>query len=199
MEQDDDCKNRDVRAVQWFVNNINGNDEMQAFVLAFSGSFNREWGREVWKKVASDDPPTSTVGQPRPGLLSLQKGTTVYRLCRCVRNFFESESGRRFYGLEGTTYAYAQVHRNCSVPCMLCGCQTGLPSEIVEVLSKVGDKEQTNKSLSIRSNPLFTVRWTCLSLVAIKQIVNDNRLQELAKFALEGIHSFREIWVVETL
>jgi hypothetical protein len=59
------------------------------------------------------------------------------------------------------------------------------------VLSEVGDKEQTNKSLSIRSNPLFTVRWTCLSLVAIKQIVDDNRLQELAKFALEGIVLFQ--------
>jgi hypothetical protein len=59
------------------------------------------------------------------------------------------------------------------------------------VLSEVGDKEQTNKSLSIRSNPLFTVRWTCLSLVAIKQIVDDNRLQEVAKFALEGIVLFQ--------
>jgi len=38
---------------------------------------------------------------------------------------------------------------------------------------------------------LFTVRWTCLSLVAIKQIVNDNRLKELAKFALEGIARFQ--------
>jgi hypothetical protein len=89
MEETDDCKNRDVRAVQWLVNNINGNDEMQAFVLAISGSFNLEWGRNVWKEVVR--PPTSSVGQPHPDLLSIQKRTTIYRLCRCVRNFFENE------------------------------------------------------------------------------------------------------------
>jgi hypothetical protein len=62
--------------------------------------------------------------------------------------------------------------------------------EVAEVLSEVGDKEQTN-SLSIKSNPLFTVRWTCLSLVAIKQIVNDEQLRQLANMALGGIASFQ--------
>jgi hypothetical protein len=191
MEQTGDCKNRDVRAVQWLVNNINGNNEMQAFVLAISGSFNREWGRDVWKKVVRDDPPTSSVGQPRPGLLSLQKGSTVNRLCRCVRNFFESESEGDFMDSK----VQRTRMRGCieTAASLVCCADVKLESfgEVAEVLSKVGDKEQTNKSLSIRSNPLFTVRWTCLSLVAVKQIVNDNRLQELAKFALEGIALFQ--------
>ena len=56
-----------------------------------------------------------------------------------------------------------------------------------EVLSALGDKERTNDPSTISSNPLFTVRWTCLSLVTIWKTVNGNRLQELAKFALDGI------------
>ena len=191
MERTDDCKDRDVRAVQWLVNNINGNNEMQAFVLAISGSFNRKWGRDVWKKVVSDDPPTSFVGQPRPGLLSLQKGTTVYRLCRCVRNFFESESEGDFMDSK----VQRTRMRGCieTAASLVCCADVKLDSfgELAEVLSKVGDKEQTNNSSSIISNPLFTVRWTCLSLVAIKQILSDNRLQELAKLALDGIAPFQ--------
>jgi Family of unknown function (DUF6535) len=191
MEQTEDRKNRDVRAVQWLVNNINESNEMQAFVLAISGSFNQEWGRDVWKKVVSDDLPTSSVGQPRSGLPSIQKGTTVYRLGRCVRNFFESE-------IEGD-FLDSKVQRTRVRRCietaasLVCCADVKLDSfgetfgGVAEVLSKVGDKGQTNKSLSIGPTPLFTVRWTCLSLVAVKQIVNDRQLQELANFALEGI------------
>jgi hypothetical protein len=40
-------------------------------------------------------------------------------------------------------------------------------------------------------NPLFTVRWTCLSLVATKQMINDSRLQEITKFTLDGIALFQ--------
>jgi uncharacterized protein DUF6535 len=44
MEQTEGRKNRDVYVVRWLVDNINGNNEMQSFVLAISGSFNQEWG-----------------------------------------------------------------------------------------------------------------------------------------------------------
>ena len=192
MEQTEPCKNRDVRAVQWLVNSINGNNKMQAFVLAISGSFNQEWGRDVWKRVVRYELPTSSsIGLPRPGLPSLHEGTTVYRLCRYVRNFFESESEGDFMDSK----VQRTRMRGCieTAASLVCCADVKLDSfgEVAEVLSEVGDKEQTNKSLSIRSNPLFTVRWTCLSLVTIKQIVNDHRLQGLAKFALDGIASFQ--------
>ena len=189
MKQTEGCKNRDVRAVQWLANNITGNNEMQAFVLAISGSFNQEWGRAVWRKVVSDDLPTSPVGQPGPGLSSLRKGTTIYRLIRCVRNFFENE------GDFMDTKIQRLRMRGCieTMVSLVCCADVELGSfgEIAEVLSKVGDKEQTNNALTIVSNPLFTVRWTCLSLVAIRQIVNHNRVQELARLALDGIAPFQ--------
>ena len=79
--------------------------------------------------------------------------------------------------------------------------ELGLLGEVGEVLSEMGDKERTNEPLTIRSNPSFTVRCTCLSIVAIWMMVDDNRLQELARFALDGIarfHAFRQIMVVQT-
>jgi hypothetical protein len=64
--------------------------------------------------------------------------------------------------------------------------ELGLFGKVEKILSKLGDKERTNDPLTIISNPSFTVRWTCLSLVAIWKIVDANTLQELAKFALDG-------------
>jgi hypothetical protein len=187
MEQTEGCKNRDVRAIQWLVNNTNGNSETQAFLLAIPGSFNQEWGRDVWKKVVSDDLPTSSVGQPRPGLPSIQKGTTVYRLSRCVRKFFERESEGYFIG---SKVLQRTGMRRCieTAASLVCCADVKLDSfeELTEMLRDVGDKEHTNDPSTIISNPLFTVRWTCLSIVAIWKMVDANMLQELAKFALDG-------------
>ena len=55
----------------------------------------------------------------------------------------------------------------------------------------MGDKEQTNKLSAFKSNPLFIVRWTCLSLVVIKQMVNTSLVQEMAKLALNSIATFQ--------
>jgi len=186
MEQTEGCKNRDVRAIQWLVDNTNGNTEMQAFVLAVSGSFNQEWGRDVWKKVVSDDLPTSSVGQPRPGLPSIQKGTTIYRLSICLQNFFERESEGDFIG---SKVQHTRMRRCIETAASLvCCADVKLDSfeELAAMLSEVGDKERTNDPLTIISNPLFTVRWTCLSLVAIWKMVDANIQRELAQFVLNG-------------
>ena len=49
MEQTEECKARDVRAIQWLFNNIDGNNEMEAFTRAISGFFSQDWGRNVWE------------------------------------------------------------------------------------------------------------------------------------------------------
>jgi hypothetical protein len=191
IEQTEGWKNRGLRAIQWLINNINGNNEMQAFVLAISGSFSQEWGRDVWKKVVSDDLPTSSVGQPRSAIPSIQKGTTIYHLGRCVRNFFECEREGDFMDSKVQLMRMRRCIETAASLVCCAGVELDSFGRVAEVLSEVGDKEQTNNSSSIISNPLFTVRWTCLSLVTIKQIVNDNRLQQLAKLTLEGITPFQ--------
>jgi hypothetical protein len=52
MAQTGERKALDVRAVQWLVDNIDGN-EMETFVLAISGIFNQEWGRQVWEAFST--------------------------------------------------------------------------------------------------------------------------------------------------
>jgi hypothetical protein len=90
------------------------------------------------------------------------------------------ESEERCRGVRGSVETAAAL---------VCCSEVELDSfgDVREVLSALGDKERTNDPSTISSNPLFAVRWTCLSLVTIWKTVNGNRLQELAKFALDGI------------
>jgi hypothetical protein len=193
MKHNPSRKDRDVRAFQWLVDNINRSNETHTFILAMPGSFMQEWGRNVWKGVVGDDRSTSHSNfevQPHTGL-PLREGSTVYELCRCVRNFFYA------YNNEGNFMDSKERQRRmrgCVETAAFLVCCTrvdlGLFGKIEKVLSKVlsklGDKERTNDPLTIRSNPVFPVRWTCLSLVAIWKIVDANMLRELTKFALDG-------------
>ena len=190
MVENEGRMDRDVRGVRWLVDNINGTDETEEFVLAIPGSFDREWGISVWKGVVSDVQSTS------PGLQvqthpPLGKGPAVSNLSRCVRYFFEaySNEGDSMDSEERRRRMRGCVETAASLVCCT-EVELGLFGEVGEVLkqlSALGDKEGTNDPSTININPSFTVRWTCLSLVAIWKMINSNRLQELAKFALDGI------------
>ena len=104
MKETQSRMDRDVHAIQWLVDNINGNAETEAFALAIHGSFNQMWGRDVWKAVVKDAQstftditvdPQSQQNQPHPSLPSRapREGATVYDLCKWVRYCFETYSG----------------------------------------------------------------------------------------------------------
>ncbi|KAI0285734.1 hypothetical protein BC826DRAFT_972851 [Russula brevipes] len=187
-----ECKDRDVHAVRWLIGNLNGITEMETFVLAIPGSFDQDWGRNVWKEVSVEG--VSTEAQP----LDVQahdpprEGTAAHNLCRCVRYLFET------YHNEGDAINKEALRRRmhgCVETAVSLVCCTSIqPSwfgEVGGILSELAHNERTNESLTISSNPSFTVHWTCLSLVAIRQTVDDQKLQELARFAVSGIARFQ--------
>ena len=180
--------NRDVRALQWLIDNINEVNEVQTFVLAFIDSFDEEWGRKVWRAVIGNDKTTPPVDQP-PSRPSPREEATVYRLCRYVRLFLKKDRNSTDTDIR-RRHSCECIETMASLVC-LTDVKLGSFGDITEVLSEVGNNKQTNTPLTIRSNPLFAVRWTCLSLVAIRQIVSANRLQETTKFALDGIALFQ--------
>ncbi|KAI9431887.1 hypothetical protein H4582DRAFT_1212220 [Lactarius indigo] len=68
MEESGGRKDRDVRAIQWLIDRTTANAEIEPLVLAIPGSFNTEWGQDVWKQVSSQahDTPEHPTG-PSPG------------------------------------------------------------------------------------------------------------------------------------
>ena len=76
---------------------------MEPLVLAIPGTFNTEWGRDVWKDVSSQghselDPLESQTNLSATGTLPFLmhrplrpvEGTAVDTICRCVRYLFET-------------------------------------------------------------------------------------------------------------
>ena len=205
MEQTEERKARDVHAVQWLVDSIDWDNEMETFLQAIPGSFNQEWGREVWKAVsfqgnsqpdmrrAQPTPPVDVPVHPRPNLPCPPEGT-VYDLCRNMRHLFETynHGGISINKEARRKRLYACVEPVASLVC-LADIQIGWFGEIGEGLSDLGYHERTNEPSTIISNPVFAVRWTCLALVAIRQMVmvEGNQLRELAGFAAGGIARFQ--------
>jgi hypothetical protein len=80
-------KNRDVRAIRWLADNPAATGEIEPLVLAIPGTFNTDWGRDVWTDVSSQgssepdalDTPidlSAANGLPspaRPSLLSIER------------------------------------------------------------------------------------------------------------------------------
>ena len=192
MEETEGCMDRDVRAIQWLVDRSNDRDKMQALVLAIPGSFNGKWGPKVWNWVmwGQSTSPANLQAPSHSGFSSAREGTTVHELCRRVRYFFETYKDEE--NLMDTAIGHRCLRGYVETAASLVCC-TGVElsefGEVGEVLSEVSDKEKMYDPSKIRSSPSFAVRLTCLSLVAIKKMVDDNKLplQEVARISLDGI------------
>ena len=49
MEETAARKGRDVEAIRWLIDNLTEDAEMEKFLSAIPGSFNTDWGTEVWE------------------------------------------------------------------------------------------------------------------------------------------------------
>jgi hypothetical protein len=62
MDESDDRKKRDARAIRWVIDNLTEDSELEPFVLGVPGSFNSKWGKQVWDVVALDEENKSNGG-----------------------------------------------------------------------------------------------------------------------------------------
>src|SRR6266404_139908 len=79
MEENEERKDRDAKAIQWLIRNRTEDDEMVSFVMAIPGTFTSKWGIEVWRKVSgvmeyegasSGSNDTSNRSEPRTNVVS---------------------------------------------------------------------------------------------------------------------------------
>jgi hypothetical protein len=203
MEETKDRKARDVRAIRWLVDNTTVNAEMEPLVLAIPGTFNTEWGREVWMDVSSQglsdpDPLESQTDRPAAnGSASLMhhsslarplEGTAVDTICRGVRYLFETCNNHSSFPNEE---ARRRRMRACveAAASLVCCIDFRLEwlGEVGKLVSEIGRIESINQSPTTTSDPSFIVRWTCLSLVATQRILASSRLRVLAGYAVSGL------------
>jgi hypothetical protein len=197
-------KKRDVRAVRWLVENTTVNAEMEPLVLAIPGTFNTEWGREVWMDV-SDEPSDTDILGPRtersptggPALpmdhsSRFPEGTAGDTICRCVRYLFETCKNHSYFANDEERHRRmrACVEAAASLVCCI-DFKLDWFGEVGKLVSEIGRIENINQSPTTTSDQSFIIRWTCLSLVSVQRILNTNRLQVLAGYAVSGLGRFQ--------
>ncbi|KAH8994208.1 hypothetical protein EDB92DRAFT_1815149 [Lactarius akahatsu] len=192
MEELDGRKDRDVRAIRWLIDRRTANAEMEPLVLAIPGSFNTEWGQDVWKEVVfqahgtSEHQVSSTPYPPHP-----LEGTAVDKLSRSLGYLFETCSRHSYFENEEARHRRMRVCVEAAAS-LVCHIDYRLDwsGGVGRVVSEIGQIERIN-SPTTTSDTSFTIRWTCLSHMVIQQVLGNNRLQVLAGYAVNGLARFQ--------
>jgi hypothetical protein len=244
MEETEARRGRDERAIRWLIDNLTEDAEMEKFLPSIPGSFNTDWGTEVWKKVGehheSEDqsqdepvarlhrdttthrpssswsirsvlrpitqlirkpaarlPPThATTRSPVPHPPNVYPHSTtahirgeniVHGLSTRVSRSVEICNNR---GLFANDDLWRKRTRACieATTSLVCCANAKLAwfGGISELLGEIGEKM---RELSLAGkDELFVMRWTCLSLVAIRSILADEGyVQHNATHAIKSI------------
>ncbi|KAH8994202.1 hypothetical protein EDB92DRAFT_1850670, partial [Lactarius akahatsu] len=174
---------------------------METLALAIPGSFNTEWGQDVWRELSSQahdklEPPSgpSPTGSqvtlkphsPRP-----PEGAAGDTVSRSVAYLFETCDHHSYFETEEARHRRmrACVEAAASLVCRL-DYRLDWFGEVTKVVSEIGQIEKVNSPTTI-SDTSFIMRWTCLSLVDIQGILARNKLQALAGNAVNGLVRFQ--------
>jgi hypothetical protein len=224
-------KDRDERAILWLIDNLTEDAEMEKFLSAIPGSFNTDWGTEVWKRVGKHDksedqshdepvarphrdttahrsssswsicsvlrpiihlvrkpaprhPPTHATTRsliPHPPNVHPHSTTAhirgVHELCTRVARSVEICKNRNLFA---NNDLWRKHTRACieATSSLVCCANAKLPwfGGISELLRDIGSFEKMRELSLAGTDELFVMRWTCLSLVAIRQALADNEL-----------------------
>lgn len=223
MEENDARKGRDERAIGWMAKNLRGDGEMESFALGIPGSFNTEWGQQVWTGATGVTKYEPTSGNSVAPITGRDRSNAAYE--SYAGALPDAASGRHVHfprrslspqlqpstppslppvGLEDLSKRVRHLFETCNnrgafvhvddwrkrsracvetaasfVFCM--NAELRWFGEIEKLLSDLGNAEETSEFSETGLNRSFTLRWTCLSLVAIRHMLDTERLKEYAR------------------
>ena len=246
MEETVARKDRDVQAIRWLIDNLTEDAEMERFLPAIPGSFNTDWGLEVWRKVGQYH---KSEVQSQDELVSIpHRDTTAHRPSSCwsirgvfrpvirlVRNPAASHPAAHAMTRSlvphplnvhrHSTTAHIQgenvVHELCTrvarsveicknrnlftnndlwrkrtracieaTASLVCCADAKITwfGGVSELLRDIGSSEKMRELSLAGTDELFVMRWTCLSLMAIRPILEDRLdVRRTARQAVESI------------
>ena len=232
MEETVARKGRDVRAIRWLIDNLTEDAEMEKFLSAIPGSFNTDWGTEVWKRVGehheSEDqgqdesvsrphrdttthqpssswsirsvlkpiihlvgkpaphhpPPPATTRSPvlHPPNIHTHSTTSHIRGDNVVRELSERITRSleicKKRGLFAKEELWLRRTRECiEATASLVSCANAEFSWFGDIMKLLGDIGSHSKMLELSltgMDELFVTRWTCLSTLAIRRVLEKN-------------------------
>lgn len=183
MEKNDARKGRDERAIRWLVDNLTEDIEMESLASGIPGSFDAKWGVAVWK-----NDPAARLQETRPNPVPVPLpvcGEVVDELCQRLQRLFETCSHRGSFVNEEEWRKRSRACVETAASFVFC-----MDADIVsfgsigKLLSDLGNAENTRGVSETSLNRSFATRWTCLSLVATRKMLNSPQIQRYANGAL---------------
>ena len=193
MEETSGRKGRDVRATRWLIDNLTEDAEMEQFLSAIPGSFNTDWGTEVWRRVGehheSEDqsqdepiarPPRDTTphrpSSSRSTAAHIRQENVVHELSTRVARSVEICKNRKLFSKPDLwrKHTHACIEATASLVCCA-NAKLAWFGGIPKLLRDIGNFEKIRELSLAGTDELFVMRWTCLSLVAVRPILEDSR------------------------
>ncbi|TFY79950.1 hypothetical protein EWM64_g4057 [Hericium alpestre] len=197
MDESDERKKRDARAICWVIDNLTEDSELEPFVAGIPGS---DWGKDVWATVAqsqtlltksSEDLP----GYPSDDVTSFTHHDTVYdlsgRMTRLLKTCTDS-------GIL-TELARRKRARACiDAALSLVLSMNGMNGEwewfadgetMAQALVYLGGIEKIN----FWANPpaefdgAFAARWTCMAVMATRKMLQQQNVRDVADIVVRRL------------
>ena len=238
MEETVARKGRDVRAIRWLIDNLTEDAEMEKFLFAIPGSFNTDWGTDVWRTVSKHHkredqsqeepvaiphrymaahrtssswsirsvlrpiirmirnptprhPPTPAatclpaphqpnVHPDRDSTTAQIRDNVVHELCARVARSVEICKNRKLFLNDDLWQKRTRACIETTASLVCCAnAEFAWFGGISKLLGEIGSFENIRELSSAGTDELFVMRWTCLSLVAIRPILEDNRYVQM--------------------
>ena len=201
MEETDQRKGRDGDAIQWLIRRMTEDSGMESLVMAIPGSFNCEWGLKVWENInvskpLADGPHTVVLpgpdphdGPPHSTTSHIQGGHIMHDLNARVAHLMETCKNRELFASEEL---WRKRTRGCvgAVVSLVCFTHANLTRfrGIAKLLGDIGVDLTVRESSSKGKDQMFVMRWTYLSLLAIRPILaSDPDLHVHAELAISSL------------
>ena len=135
--------------------------------------------------VAIQSTPPLPIGSQASDLLHTSTDLAVHDFCKRVQHLFNTCKNRSLFANEEL---WRKRARACTETAASFVCLTDIKLEqfgnIGRLLSNLGKVEKIQESSAAGSDGSFVARWTCLSLVTIRGMMNDDPIRECAGEAI---------------
>ena len=207
MDESDERKKRDARAIRWVIDNLTEDSELEPFVLGIPGSLSSTWGKKVWESVAkgeeSRNVPSPAIDDPELALVLQNSGhPSVQAQPATTTIFTQHESSLHDLGSRIT-----RLLKTCTDPgilptedarrkrahaCVDASLSLVLSMEhdwewfaetetVAQTLIYLGDVERVRETPAPGFESTFAVRWTCMSLITVRRMLQTPAVHDAAQ------------------
>ena len=217
MDESDERKKRDARAIRWVIDNLTEDSELEPFVLGIPGSLSSTWGKKVWETVAKDEEgrnvPSPAIDEPELALVLQNSGHPSVQVQPATTTVFtQHESSLHDLGSRITRLlktctdpgilptedarrkrAHACVDASLSlVLSMEHDWEWFAETEIVaQTLIYLGDVERVRETPAPGFESTFAVRWTCMSLITVRRMLQTPAVHDAAQRVISCLADVR--------